>query len=85
MIPFETGDNILDYSLKQAGSKTAWKNECKHAKEECEDLQKQRRAVEGEVQEHLWNTSTVYFALGARTEPGVKPLWTESQDGKQRL
>ena len=53
--------------------------------EECEDLQKQRRAVESEVQENLWNTSTVHFALGARTGPGVKPPWTELRDGKQRL
>ena len=53
--------------------------------EECEDLQKQRRAVEGEVREILWSTSTVHFPLGARTSPGVKPPWTELRDGKQRL
>ena len=31
VIPFETGDNILDYSFNQGRRKTASKNECKNA------------------------------------------------------
>ena len=50
--------------------------------EGCEDVQKQRRAVEGEVQEN--GSSKVYFALEAKVGPGVEPSWTGFEQRKHR-
>ena len=49
----------------------------------CEALQKQRRAVESEVQKDGGTISFASLASEAKIGPGVMSPWTERKDGKQ--